>query len=70
MNYYKSKYMQKPLETKEKKTKSQLDAELLATVHTLLPDEEIKIMKDAKGTPGRIVIIARRSIFLDYEEKE
>ncbi len=57
------------LEPKLKKTKAQLDSDLLLIVHTLRPEEEIRIFKDARGYPGRIVVVARKTIFLDYNEE-
>lgn len=54
---------------KEKLTNDQLDAKLLAILHTLRPFEVIKIKKDEFGRPGRIIIMAESTTILDYEEK-
>jgi hypothetical protein len=61
--------MQKPLETKQKKTKEQLDTELLQLVHTLRGQELIKIKKDDYGKPGRIIVQAESTTYLDYSEE-
>lgn len=50
----------------EKQTKAEFDLKLLAIVHNLRPYEEIKIKKDEKGLPGRIIVLTSSTTFLDY----
>lgn len=53
---------------KIKKTKQQLDNELLILVHDLRPFERIVIKKDDFGKPGKIIILTEGVTLLDYEE--
>ncbi len=62
--------MQNKLDVKTKKTREQLDRELLLVVHNLLPEEEVRIFKDARGNPGRVIVVARTTTFLDYDVGE
>ena len=62
---------QKPLEIKVKKTKDQLKNELFEIVFGgddgLGKEEEVRIFRDAHGQ-RKIVIVARKTTILDYEE--